>query len=315
MSLNFTNETLSLEFYMCVVIANFGILTNLFNIIVSSRSKIQDIVVMGFYNIYMSSLNILGLLVLSYLHMFPQSIGRAELTSTSIYACLAIPFFARVFTTMTSWLNVLVSYDSICAFKLNYNRYFLHNRNNLRKILFLIFLISCFVHVFNFFFYLEIQTQYDSTKNATQTIAVCTAPRIIQTLRDACAALARIILPIIFQTTFNGILIVRLFELRKNQQTTLKKEKRLAFTVIIFNIIYVLGEIPLIVCSVFINIYGYNQTYISTSSNESAIASFAFVCSLAFAIFTSYSLIPFVNYFTNKKYRKEAKKMLGLKVK
>ena len=144
MSLNFTNETLSLQFYMCVVIANFGILTNLFNIIVSSRSKIQEIVVMGFYNMYMSSLNILALLVFSYLYMFPQSIGRADLTSTSIYACLAIPFFSIVFSTMTSWLNVLVSYDCICAFKLNYDRHFLHNRNNLRKILFLIFLISCF---------------------------------------------------------------------------------------------------------------------------------------------------------------------------
>jgi hypothetical protein len=315
MSLNLTNETLSLQFYMCVVIANFGILTNLFNIIVSSRSKIQEIVVMGFYNINMSSLNILGYLVLSYLYMFSQSIGRADLTSTSIYACLAIPFFSRVISTMTSWLNVLVSYDCICAFKVTYNRHFLHKRNNLRKILFLIFLISCLTQVFNLFFYLETQTQYDSTKNATQTITVCTAPRIIQSLRDVCAALARIILPIIFQTLLNCMLIFKLFELRKHHYTTLKKEKRLAFTVIIFNIIYVLGEIPLIVCSVFINIYGYNMTYISTSSNESAIASFAYVCSLAFVMFTSYSLIPFVNYFTNKKYRKETKKMLGLKVK
>jgi hypothetical protein len=314
MSLNLTNETLSLQFYMCVVIANFGILTNAFNIIVSSRSKIQEIAVMGFYNICMSCLNILALLVFSYLYIFSQSIGRAELISTSLYACLAIPFFSRVFSTMTSWVNVLVSYDCICAFKVNYNRHFLHNRNNLKKILFLIFLISCFAQMFNLFFYLETQTQYDSTKNATQIITVCTAPKIILSLRDVFAALARIILPIIFQTIFNGILIVKLFEFRKKRDLTLKKEKRLAFTVIIFNIIYVLGEMPLIVCSVFINIYGYNQTYISTSSNESAIASFAYVCSLAFVIFTSYSLLPFVNYFTNKIYKKETKKMLGLKV-
>ena len=263
----------------------------------------------------MSSLNILALLVFSYLYMFPQSIGRADLTSTSIYACLAIPFFSIVFSTMTSWLNVLVSYDCICAFKLNYDRHFLHNRNNLRKILLLIFLISCLTQVFNLFFYLEIQTQYDSTKNATQTLSVCTAPRIIQSLRDACAALVRIILPIIFQTLFNCILIVKLFELRKKRDHTLKKEKRLAFTVIIFNIIYIIGKVPLIVSSVFINIYGYNMTYISTGSNESAISSFAYVCSIAFALLTSFSLLPFVNFFTNKKYRKEAKTMLGLMLK
>ncbi len=314
MSLNLTNETLSLEFYMCVIICNFGILTNVFNIIVSSRSKIQEIVVMGFYNIWMSCFNILTLVFFSYLYLFSQSIGRKDLISTSMYACLAIPFFARVFGTMASWLNVLVSYDCICAFKVTYNRHFLHKRNNLRKILFLIFSITCFAQMFNLFFYLEIQTQYDSTKNFTQTITVCTAPRIIQTLRDICAASARIILPMFFQTLLNCMLIFKLFELRKHHYTTLKKEKRVAFTVIIFNIIYILGEIPVVVSTIFINIYGYNHTYISTSSNESAIASFAYVCSIAFVMFTSLSLLPFVNFFTNKKYRKETKKMLGLKV-
>ena len=262
----------------------------------------------------MSCLNILALVFIGYLFLFSQSIGSVELISTSIYACLAFPFFSRVFSILTSWVNVLVSYDRICAFKMNYTTHFLNNRKHLKIMLFVIFLLSCLLHVFNLFFYLESQTQYDSARNVTKTITVCTAPKIILSLRDVFAALARIILPIIFQTIFNGILIVKLFEFRKKRDLTLKKEKRLAFTVIIFNIIYVLGEMPLIVCSVFINIYGYNQTYISTSSNESAIASFAYVCSLAFVIFTSYSLLPFVNYFTNKIYKKETKKMLGLKV-
>jgi hypothetical protein len=146
------------------------------------------------------------------------------------------------------------------------------------------------------------------------TIKVCTAPKIIQSLRDLLAALVRIILPIIFQTLFNCILIVKLFELKENRDLTQKKEKRLAFTIIIFNAIYILGELPLIVSSVLINIYGYNQTYISTSSNESAIASFAYVCFIAFALLTSFSLLPVVNFCTNKKYRKETKKMLGRKV-
>jgi hypothetical protein len=311
MVFDLTDETYSLQFYMCVVIANFGILTNVLNIIVSSRENIQEIVVLGFYNICMSCLNILGLVFIGYLFSFSQSIGRVELISTSIYACLAIPFFARVISTMTSWLNVLVSYDRICAFKVDYSTHFLNNRKHLEIVLFLIFLISCFAQVFNLFFYLESQTQYDSARNVTQTITVCTAPKIIQSMRDIFSALARIILPIILQTIFNCILIVRLFKFRKNHDPALKKEKRLAFTVIIFNVIYILGEVPLMVTSVFINIYGYNQTnYISTSSDESAIASFAYVCSLAFVMFTPHSLLPFLNYLTNTKYRNETKKIL-----
>jgi hypothetical protein len=316
MVFDLTDETHLLQFFMCIVIANFGILTNVFNIIVSSRSKIQEIVVLGFYNICMSCLNILALVFIGYLFLLSQSIGSVELISTSIYPCLFVPFFSRVFSTTTSWVNVLVSYDRICAFKVNYTTHFLSNRKHLKIMIFVIFLLSCLTQVFNLFFYLESQTQYDSARNVTQTITVCTAPKIIQSLRDIFAALARIILPIILQTIFNCVLIVRLFKFRKNYDPELVKEKRLAFTVITFNVIYILGEVPLIVSSVFINIYGYNQTsYISTSSKKSAIASFAYVCSIAFVMLTSHSLLPFLNYLTNIKYRNETKKILRQKIK
>ena len=114
----------------------------------------------------------------------------------------------------------------------------------------------------------------------------------------------------------NIILIIKLIQFRRNFDPTLKKEKRFAFTIVIFNIVYILGEIPYLICLALISIYGYNPTtYISTSSDEAAISSFAYLCSMAFALLVTTSLLPFVNFFTNKKYRKEVKKMLGLKVK
>jgi len=63
---------------------------------------------------------------------------------------------------------------------------------------------------------------------------------------------------------------------------------------------------------VLIKIYGYNPTTNkSASSNESAIVSFAYVCSVAFDLLLTLSLLPLVNIFTNKKYRKEVKTILG----
>jgi hypothetical protein len=46
-------------------------------------------------------------------------------------------------------------------------------------------------------------------------------------------------------------------------------------------------------------------------SDESAIASFAYVCANIFAIFINFDLIFLVNVITNKKFREEADKLLN----
>ena len=153
MVIDLTNETHSLEFYMCTVIGSFGILSNILNLIVSSRSKIQEITTIGFFNVSLSCINIIALTFLSYLYFFSQSIGKPELMSTSIYACLLVPFFGRVFAATSSWLNILISYDRICIFNVNYSTHFINNRKHLRIILMAMFLVACVVSVFNLLFY------------------------------------------------------------------------------------------------------------------------------------------------------------------
>jgi hypothetical protein len=311
MVLDLTNETRSLEFYMCLVIGNFGIVSNILNIIVSIRSKIQEIITMGFFNVSLSCVNIILIVFVSYLLFFAQSIGKDELVSTSIYACLFIPYFTRIFAAMSAWLNILITYDRLCIFKVNYDEHFINNRKHLKLILFGIFFAACLVFVPNLFFHLESQTKFDSNRNTTQIITICTSSSLIQLLRDASGSFIRVVLPILLQTSLNTILIAKLIRFRSNFDPTLIKEKRFAFTIIIFNIVYILGEIPYLICLALINTYSYNPTtYISTSSDEAAISSFAYLCSLALLLLVDTSLLPFVNFFTNKKYRKEVKKMV-----
>ena len=311
MVLDLTNETLWLEFYMCLVIGNFGIVSNILNIIVSIRPKIQEIITMGFFNVSLSCVNILVIVFVSYLLFFAQSIGKDELISTSIYACLFIPYFTRIFAAMSAWLNILITYDRICIFKVNYDEHFINNRKHLKLILFGIFFAACLVFVPNLFFHLESQTQFDLKRNLTQTITICTSSSLIQLVRDASGSFIRVVLPIILQTTLNFILITKLIQFRRNFDPSLKKEKRFAFTIVIFNIVYILGEIPYLICLALINIYGYNPTtYISTSTDEAAISSFAYLCSLALLLLVITSLLPLMNFFTNKKYRKEVKNII-----
>jgi hypothetical protein len=303
--LDLTQETYLLEFYMTVLIGNFGILFNGLNVLVSLRKAIQKIRAMCYFNVCISCSNILLLIFITYLLIFPQSIGNEDLTSSSIFGCMFIQYFVRVFATISNWLYVLLTYDRINLFSDNYENSFLNRKRNLKLVIGGVSLTIFVLHGGNLLFYPEIQII--NSKNVT----VCSSSNTIMMIRDYIGLLIRIVLPLLFQTVFNVILIKKLFKFRIHLNSSLKQEKRFAFTVMISNVIFFIGEIPFLITTVLINMYGYNQTYISTSSRESAIASFAYLTSIAFALVTSYSLLFFINFLTNKKYKQEVKKILS----
>ena len=319
--LNLTSETLSLYFYSCVIMASFVFVTNFLNIIVSLRKSIQNMNSMGLLYTCMSIFNILALISMPYLYFFSQSIGKQDLATLSIYSCLLIPMASRVFSCMTPWLNVIISYDRIQAFNINYKQTFLYKKRNVKLMILVVFLVACMINFTNLLFHLEDQAHVDPVTNQTSFTTICTASTVLQTIRDFLGVFYRILLTLILEFIFNIILIVRLIKFSKNvseatrNSRDLEKAKRFALTVIIINIVFILGEIPVIACTVLLQIYGYNQSYISTSSDQSAIASFLYLCSIFLSLWICYSSMPIVNLFTNKKYRKEVKKILGLRVK
>ena len=319
--LDLTQASLDLEFYACVVAANFGILSNILNIIVSMREKIQEIHLMGLYYTFMSIFNILSIVCTLYLSVFSQTIGNAPLYSTSIYACLFIPYFTRVFNAMTPWLNVIISYDRIQAFNINYRKAFLYKKRNVKLMILFFVVLACGVNAANLFFHLETQTQVNPITNQTTTVHFCVASNLVTLIRDVIPILTRIVLPLLTQTVLNIILIKKMINYRKNvnlglDDSRLRKERRFTFTVVVMNVVFVIGEIPFILGIILINIYGYNPTtFISTTSSQSAIASFAYNVGVLSMMFVSYSLTFFVNFFTNKKYRLEVKKLLTFNLK
>ena len=294
--MDFTNITHTVEFYFCVVVCNIGFAANILNIIVSTRKKILENTV-GFYNIFMSIFNILTLVVVGYLDLFSQSIGQTHLILRTNLNCLLISYFIRVFSQMSVWLNVLVTADRLlCVYSL-FNRFTFFKRKKIHLgIVTSLFLVLCIINVPNFFFHLDPQ------------IGMCISVKSVILLRDSIAMIMRIIVPLFLQLVMNTILIYKVFKARKSLRMTRseKNDNRLAFTVIILNLVLIVTELPFSVNVILINLYGYNQTLISPTSKNASLASFAFVCSLVFSSFYYVSLF-FVNLSTNKMFRREFK--------
>jgi hypothetical protein len=157
---------------------------------------------------------------------------------------------------------------------------------------------------------------YISLNQDTSTY-ICTSTPQITLLRDLIAALLRVIIPLILKLILDTFLIHKMFKVRlqilnHTIDRSLRKEYKFAFTTIILNMVFIFTDLSQIMGLVFINIYGYNQTYISTTSDASAIASFVFVCITLVTLLLNFCLLFFVNIITNTVYRKEFRNFLRI---
>jgi hypothetical protein len=178
-----------------------------------------------------------------------------------------------------------------------------------------LFAIVCVINLPNLFFYLQSKTFFNPLTNSTIVYVSCTASTTMLLIRDTASIFSRVVLPLVSEVVINTILIRNLFKLNKITTTVShNREYRFAKTIIILNVIYGFSNCILATTIIFINIYGYNQQYISTTSDESAIASLAYVCANMLVIFINCDLVFFVNIVTNKKYREEASSWLNKRI-
>jgi len=303
--IDLTFATYTVEYYGCLIIVNAGLVANSLNILVSMRKELQKNT-MGFYNILMSVFNNLTLIVVAYLNMYPQTIGQEAMLTRSNYSCMLVLYATKIFPHMASWLSVMVTLDRmICVF--NTNRFkFINEKRKLFFIALGLFMSICAINVPNLFFSLQTQATYDMGTNQTTLNIECTATYSIRLIRDTLGSITRVLLPTVLSFVINSILICKLLNVRKRSglARSLSKEHQFAFTIIILNFFYLVLELPILVSVVFVNLYGYTETFISRTSNESAIASFVYVCSYITTSFVYVSLF-FVNLLSNRVFRKE----------
>jgi len=288
-TIDLSQLTYTFEFYSVLIVCTLGFLTNFMNVHVSFKKEIQK-TTMGFYNIFMSLSSVFGIIFIGFLTFFPQSIGTNLLTKSDL-SCRLIPYLARIFPQVNAWLNVMVSFDRVIlmtyANRADYNNRPTHlkEKSKLIRIVLILFLVILTINMPGLFFYLTPQTTtIDPITNLTKVLSPqCTATNLIVIFRDSVVMASRMVLPLIIQLALSAYLIYKLLKLEINATTlSLKKEYTFTLTVVIFNMIFILSDGITLTTTVLINVYGYTQTYVSSVSNESAIASFAYVVSIMF---------------------------------
>lgn len=313
---NFTNETLTIEFYGSIVIGSIGFLTNSLNLAVSLRENVRK-TKMGFYVTFVSIFNILAIIV-NILDFFPQSIGQQQIILVSTYTCALVQYFSRVFLQISQWLNVLISFDrlSFLEYRARQDQRPLNKKLSLLIILGLVTFI-CVINVVNLFYYLDYETINENnltSNNSTELIkAECTSNEILDWIRDVVHISSRSFLPIIFLMIINGKIVLKLIKKinEMKNRMSMEKEKRYVIVITVYTLIFILPEIVFVSSTILININAHNDhDYIQVSSNQAAVASLAYVCSSMFSWFMICDSSFLLNVYTNKKFRSATKEML-----
>jgi hypothetical protein len=313
-TINLASTTYYVQFYAYIFLGGFAVFSNILNIAVICRKKFR-LTNMCFYNVIMSTFNIL--IIISRFFASTPSFGLPDFLLVSRLTCVLIPYILRVLSQISVWIYVFISFDRTLLMSYKNMEAFKNRSPHLRekkKLMLLIMGLIALVLIVNMpglFYYIADQTSINPLANQTSVSVSCTAAPIVSLLRDLFTILSRFLLQLIFKSVLTFILVYKLFKLKINVTTlSLKREYVFTFTISILNLISILSDLFVLVSYLFINIYGYNQSYISTTSNESAIASFVYVCSVAISVFLLCDLLFIINLITNREFRKEANKLL-----
>jgi hypothetical protein len=303
--LNYLQVNISI--YSCWLILSIGITTNLFNIYICTRKSIFK-ETMGFYNPIMSTFNIFAL-IFGFIYLYPQT---NSLLVVSTFSCITISYLGRVFFQISSWLNVMCSFDRMICITYPKRFNFLKNKTILSLIALGIFAFLLVLNVENVFFDLIDHNQTSLMSLYNIQIRLCSSPyKTLVIVRDFIAQFMRTILPVILEFCLNLILIYKLLKSRRNLNVrrTMQRDYKFAFIIVILNIVFLVTHVPLLVCVILLNSLNYSSPNGSISNNQ-IILNFLVTISglLAGYMFTS---LFFINLAFNRLFKREFYKCVG----
>ena len=229
-------------------------------------------------------------------------------------------YTTRITLQMSSWANVLITFDRLLCVTYRNKFAFMKKKTNLFLGFIILFVVLTILDIPNFFFELvtvESPTIQNSTlSNRTQSSniiivnneKVCTASKNIVYIRDTISMILRYILPFLLMILLNTLLIKRLLKSKQIANRQLKKEHNFAFTVVFLNAFFVITLLPSAFILIGSNIVGYKDTT-TVSYRTTAIMNFAYVAGQYFAGF-NYTFTLLLNLKFNKMFRKEFFKMI-----
>ena len=291
-------------FYSLMVVIALTIILNTINIVVWSRKRFKTSVI-SFYNILISILNIFTI-ILSTIPLIPKPIVQQVPTITSDFVCNVVQYLGRVFLRLSSWTDVMVSFDRMLTVSYPTRFQFIKNKYILLGIFAGIATCQSILSASNLFLNIDTLATFNNVTNQTHKLKSCTASKSIILARDLIDELTRSILPIFLQFGASVKIIRTLWASHRTfnvSNTTAMRDRKFAITILTLNVSYFITQTPPLIASLYLNQIGYSQTQ-EITSKKVALAYFVYLNTVLFAAVYLFALFC-LNCILNAEFRKE----------
>jgi len=298
-------------FYSCVLGLDGLILCNILNILICLRKRIRQ-EMMGFYNVVISTWNILPL-TFGFVFFFPSSIHAQDILLVSDFFCATLNYTLRVCVQMTAWLHVFLSIDRyLCvAFHQKLN-FLLKSKTKLSLVFLGLFAFICVINVPNLFFRLSITNSSLTSSSYIQ----CDSTPLINQIRNTVISIFRIVLPLVLQVIFSILLIYKFFKVRRSvaPNQLIDKEYRFVRIILWLNLMFIITETPLLITTLYFTLKKEIPSYPidANASYSIAIMTLVYYVTLVFSLYL-FGSIFFVNLFTNNMFKTEIRRIIAFK--
>ena len=293
--------TMQLTFWYTLIFCSLGIVLNTIGLVVFTRKTFWDMS-MGFYNCVLACVNNLTL-VSMLVYFIPLSYNINRLTS-SLTECILIILCHRVFTRMSSWLDVIITVDRMVYISYPRQFQFMNKKKFLCLVVGGLFVLVLVANAQTFSYTLETTLTNNNTKTVKCTVNNATLLSITIT-----TITMLVVLPFALMVVTNVFLIHKLKRVKRERY--MRREEIFARSVVALNVLFCLTHLPNLV----LLFWQFVLTYTGEDplSRTSTLVKFAYTLSL---ILSSYNYIfpTLVNLAFNKLFRDELCFLLRIKV-
>jgi hypothetical protein len=289
---NLNRVSASMLYYDNIIYLAVGVPFNLVNILVFTRLMLNKTnkTNMGFLGLCQSIIYIILLLYFSL--VFRTQFFGINFANTNDSLCKFLNFIRRLLTTVSSWMEVITTFDRFVFVIFGHTGRFRYMEKNLALIILCVFILLALANTNNLFYY--------------WTKGTCTADYDILIASDLILICLRTYFPLFCMFIFNSFMIRIVFKKSKaalKESSRSRKQCYFTISVIAKNVYFLILNVPITLYFIFYDINLY-----SGAINGDALfaAYYNFYGNIAKDLSFYVQTLTFLVYFTfNKLYRKE----------
>ena len=252
-----------LLFYSSLTLLPFGLVSNLFSIVIFTRKRFNK-GTMGFYYTSISIVNAIEITI-GFFIFYTQSLHQDVLLYSDL-SCKLFLYSLFLFIEMSTWLNLFVTADRMITIAYPNRFKILTNKPKLLKLFLALFLILAIFNIPNLFFQVDVSSSFNPLTNQTSTIKHCTSSPLVMRARDFVVLTFRYIVPIFLTSIMNTFLIYKVFKIKNriraltSVRNSIKRDYNFAVSVIALNIVFLVSLIPSCIGRIVLNMVRYEET-------------------------------------------------------